>query len=295
MSTASTRSDVALVVLDLDGGELLERCLESIAAQRVAAARVLVWDNGSRLPVEARLGERAWPFELEIARSSENLGFTGGVNAALRRCHEPFVALVNNDVVLDPYWIEELRPMFDTAPRLAAVQGVIALPDGRVDGAGIDVSDGTIRQALHGSPMSDLASAPEPWGISATAALYRVEALRDVAVEGAVMRVDLFAYYEDVELSARLRARGWSLGLRRQVLATHEGSATAHHLGRRRLFLQTRNRYIVARAWPGAGRVGALFAEDVARVARLVLRLDPGSAIAVMRGLVAGTVASSGS
>ena len=70
-----------------------------------------------------------------------------------------------------------------------------------------------------------------------------------------MLRADLFAYYEDVELCARLRARGWSLALRREILATHAGSATAHRLGGRRLFLQTRNRYVVARAWPGAGRL----------------------------------------
>lgn len=290
MSTASPRNDVELVVLDLDGGDHLDRCLASIAEQRRPAARVLVWDNGSRVPVAERLRGRDYPFALEIARSEENLGFTGGVNAALSRCVEPFAGLVNNDVILGPRWIEALRPMFDTTPRLAAVQGVITLPDGRVDGAGIDVSDGTIRQALHGSPASDAASAPEPWGVSATAALYRSEALRDVAVNGAILRADLFAYYEDVELSARLRARGWSLALCRELLATHAGSATAHRLGGRRLFLQTRNRYVVARAWRGAGRVGALVREDVVRIARCAAAFELGSAAAIARGLAAGMI-----
>ena len=49
MSTVSPRSDVELIVLDLDGGEHLDRCLASIAAQRWPVARVVVWDNGSRV------------------------------------------------------------------------------------------------------------------------------------------------------------------------------------------------------------------------------------------------------
>jgi len=293
LSTASPRSDVELVVLDLDGGEHLDRCLASVAEQRRPAARVLVWDNGSFSPVAERLRGRAYPFELEIVRSPENLGFTGGVNAAFERCREPFVGLVNNDVTLDPRWIGALRPVFDAAPRLAAAQGVITLPDGRIDGAGIDVSDGTIRQSLHGRSANELASAPEPWGVSATAALYRTEALRDVAVRGAVLRADLFAYYEDVELSARLRARGWSLALVRELLATHAGSATAPHLGGRRLFLQTRNRYLVARAWPGAGRVGALLREDLVRIARSIGALELGNAATIAKGLAAAMSSSS--
>lgn len=288
MSIASRPSDVELVVLDLDGGERLERCLDSVAAQSVPVARVVVWDNGSRTPVEERLRGRAYPFELALGRSPENLGFTGGVNAAISLCAAPFVGLVNNDVELDPRWLETLRAMFDGAPRLAAVQSVIAMPDGRIDGAGIDVADGTIRQALHRSPAALAATAAEPWGVSATAALYRAEALRDVAAGGDLLRAELFAYYEDVELSARLRARGWRLALARAVLATHAGSATGERLGGRRLYLQTRNRYLVARSWPGAGRVPALLAEDLRKIAKSLARLDGGAVLALARGAGAG-------
>jgi hypothetical protein len=294
LSTASPRSDVELVILDLDGGERLERCLASVAAQRRQVARVVVWDNGSKSPAEERLRGRSWPFELSLHRSALNLGFTGGVNAAIRLCSAPFVGLVNNDVELDPCWIETLRPLFDAAPRLAAVQGVIATPDGLIDGAGIDVSDGTIRQSLHLSPASSIATAPAPWGVSATAALYRAEALRDVEAGGELLRADLFAYYEDVELCARLRSRGWSVALERSILATHAGSATAHHLGGRRLFLQTRNRYLVARAWQGTGRVASLLAEDLKKVARCVATFEFAAAAAIVRGALAGFFRSSG-
>lgn len=294
MSTASLRSDVELVILDLDGGERLERCLASVAAQRRGVARVVVWDNGSKSPAEERLRGRAYPFELAISRSPANLGFTGGVNAAIRLCSAPFVALVNNDVELDSRWIETLRPLFDSRPRLAAAQSVIATPDGLVDGAGIDLSDGTIRQSLHLSPASSIATAPEPWGVSATAALYRFEALLDVAAGGELLRADLFAYYEDVELCARLHARGWSVALERTILATHAGSATAHRLGGRRRFLQTRNRYLVARALPGTGRVSSLLAEDLKTIVKCALKLDLGAAVMIVRGAFAGALRSSG-
>lgn len=295
MSTASSRSDVELVVLDLDGGERLERCLASIAAQRREVARVVVWDNGSASPVADRLRGRSFPFELAIARSTENLGFTGGVNAAVALCSAPFVGLVNNDVELDPGWVETLRPSFDGAPRLAAVQSVIATSDGLIDGAGIDLSDGTIRQSLHGSPLARAATAPDPWGVSATAALYRSEALREVAAGGELLRADLFAYYEDVELCARLRARGWSVALSRAILATHAGSATGHRLGGRRLFLQTRNRYVVARACPGTGRIAALLAEDLKKIVRGAAGLDLAAVAALVRGVAAGFLRASAS
>lgn len=114
-------SDVAVIVLDINGGEMLRACLDSIAAQTLPAAELVVWDN-----------------------SETNLGFAGGNNEAWTRTTAPFVALVNNDVVLDPDWLSIVREAM--ADDVAAVQTMIRASDGTIDGAGIDVSDGTIRQ-----------------------------------------------------------------------------------------------------------------------------------------------------
>ena len=42
--------DVDVVVLDLDGGAMLQECLASIARQTLGPNRVIVFDNGSRTP-----------------------------------------------------------------------------------------------------------------------------------------------------------------------------------------------------------------------------------------------------
>jgi GT2 family glycosyltransferase len=245
-------SDVDVIVLDVDGGPMLEECLASIRVQSAKPAKIIVFDNGSRVPVSA---------EAEVHRSETNLGFAGGANAAYRCTSAPYVALVNNDVVLDRDWLAYVRDALDRDEQLAAVQTIIRRPDGMIDGAGIDISDGTFRQIGHGKPVgSPLAVA---WGVSATAAVYRRAALgRQVFDER------FFAYYEDVELCARLREGGWRTAVLPVVKATHRGSSSAAILGGEALRLRTRNRYFVARMHRGAGRVLALLWED----ARLALR-----------------------
>lgn len=238
---------IDVIVLDLDGGAMLDECIASIRAQSVPA-NVILFDNGSRMPTPDA-----------TARSETNLGFAGGANAALRHSAAPYVALVNNDVVLDPDWLAQVRDALDRDPQLAAVQTIIRRPPGeegiRIDGAGIDISDGTFRQIGHGSTIgSPLAVA---WGISATAALYRREAIGEH-----FFNERFFAYYEDVELCARLRAAGWRIAVLPVVAATHRGSTTAPLLGRNALRLRTRNRYLVARMHRGVGRIGALLWED---------------------------------
>lgn len=239
---------IDVIVLDVDGGAMLEECLDAIRAQSVPA-NVILFDNGSQIPTPNAI------------RSDRNLGFAGGANAAYRRSTTPYVALVNNDVVLDRDWLATVRDALDRDERLAAVQTIIRSPDGRIDGAGIDVSDGTYRQIGHGAELGSMLAVA--WGVSATATLYR-----RAAVGENLFDERFFAYYEDVELCARLREDGWRTAVLPVVKATHRGSQTAAILGGDALRLRTRNRYFVARLHRGAGRIGALLCED----ARLALR-----------------------
>lgn len=238
-------TDVDLIVLDVDGGPMLDECLASIRAQTVAPRAVVVFDNGSRVPVRGA----------NVIRSETNLGFARGVNEAFKHTTAPYVGVINNDVVLDADWLEQVRDALDRDERLAAVQTIIRRPDGAIDGAGIDVSDGTFRQIGYGQAIgSPLAVA---WGVSATATLYRRSALGD-----RVFDERLVTYYEDVELSARLRESGWRVAVLPLVKATHRGSMSAPLLGKRALRLRTRNRYLVARMHRGAGRIASLLWED---------------------------------
>jgi GT2 family glycosyltransferase len=237
-------SDVAAIVVDINGGAMLRACLDSLAAQTVPFAEVVVWDN-----------------------SETNLGFAGGNNEAWKRTTSDFVALINNDVVLDPDWLETVRAAM--AEDVAAVQTMLRAPDGTLDGAGIDVSDGTIRQVRDErlGPPSLIANRQSlianPWGVSATAALYRRAAVGERPFDPR-----FFAYYEDVELCARLHEGGWRTVVLPVVKATHRGSASASVLGKDAQRLRTRNRYFVARLHRGVGRIGALLWED----AKLLVR-----------------------
>src|SRR4051794_34464208 len=214
-------SDVSVIVLDVDGGDMLRACLDSIAAQTLPPREVIVFDNGSRTPVAERISSPS------IFRSETNLGFAGGNNAAYCHATGDYIALINNDVILDRDWLATVAAALDADPKLASVQTILRRDEQTIDGAGIDISDGTFRQAGSGSKVAGLlscwAAESRPpsnsatqqlsnlsWGVSATAALYRREALGDT-----IFDESLFAYYEDVDLCARLHEGGW----RTEVLA----------------------------------------------------------------------------
>jgi GT2 family glycosyltransferase len=264
-------TDVSVIILDIDGGDMLRSCLDSIAAQTLPPREVIVFDNGSKTPVAERIGFR---HGLHLFHSETNLGFAGGNNAAYRHATGGYVALINNDVVLDRDWLATVVAALDADSTVAAVQTILRRDEATIDGAGIDISDGTFRQASHGakvgsresgvgvkplSPTPDTRHPTPAWGgVSATAALYRREAIGQTIFDDT-----LFAYYEDVDLCARLHESGWRTVVLPVVKATHRGSQSAPILGSDALRIRTRNRYLVARRHPGVGRVSALLLEDL--------------------------------
>ncbi len=277
-------SDWEAIVLDLDGGERFERCLRSIEAQTHPPSRIIVVDNGSSVPVSERIEDRDVP--VHQLRVEHNLGFTGGVNLGWRESAAPLVALVNNDVDLAPQWAEALIKGMQEDDHVAATQSIIVTPDGLIDGAGIEVSGGRFLQLAHGEP--EISVQEEPWGVSATAAMYRRDALEDVAVRGRMLHPAFFAYYEDVELCARLHDSGWRLLLVHRPLAVHAGSKTAPRLGLRADYLRTRNRYFVRRLHPGVSSYPSLLLEDCRKIIRAVFRFELKRAVTIAAGVTGG-------
>ena len=270
-------AEVTLCVLDLDGGAMLERCIASLRGQTIPV-RILIVDNGSAIPVTERIPD------VEVIRFEHNTGFAAGANAAIRATGTPLVGIVNNDVVLDPEWTTRLFSCFED-PRVAAAQSIVMRMDGLVDSAGIEIVRGRFVQSGHGRPLEEVAGNASPWGVAGTAMLLRRSALGEVPFSE-----PLFAWYEDVELSARLRSAGWTFSLVISPLAHHEGSSTAAKLPSRGEPLRVRNRYLVARS-RGVGSPAMLLLEDARRMLGALVRLRFGLAGAILRGVASGLVA----
>ncbi|MCZ7652656.1 MAG: glycosyltransferase [Thermoanaerobaculia bacterium] len=243
----------------------------------------VVWQGAGPARVPAGLADR-------LHEPGRNLGFAGAVNLALATDPAPLVALVNDDVLLAPGWLAALAAAL--APGVGAVQGVnleLARED-RIDGWGLAWNRWWQAVQLgHGEPA---AGAPHEscdlFGVSATAALYRREALDAARLRPAEwLDGALFAYYEDVDLACRLRARGFAARLAPAARARHAGSATgARRQALRRRWIHAHRLAVLARLlgrsfWV---RLPWLAARDLADALRLAAAGDLAGTAAVMAG-----------
>ena len=236
--------DVDCVVVNRDGGDALFSALRSLEAQTGVDCSVLVVDNASTPAERERLAREA-P-EARVVPFSRNLGFAGAANEGIARTRAPFVLLLNNDATLRPDYVARLTARLALDDRVAAVQGVLHSADGsRVDTAGITWNGkGEALPLLAGVPPGDVPrEAFEVSGVSATAALYRREALAAIAPQGMVFDDSYFAYYEDVDLSLRLARAGWRFVCDPGAVGRHEGSRTGRRTPFRRAIWTARNRW----------------------------------------------------
>ncbi len=231
-------------MVNRDGGDALFRALASLERQKGVALSVVVVDNASAPAERARIARDA-PSARVIA-FSRNLGFAGAANEGIARTRASLVMLLNNDAELEPDYATRLAARLDFDERLAAAQGLVLSGDGRrIDTAGLEWNArGEAVPVLCGADASAAPREPfEVSGVSATATLYRREALESIAPSGAAFEASFFAYYEDVDLSLRLARAGWRFVCDPRALARHEGSRTGRRTPFRRAFWTARNRW----------------------------------------------------
>jgi GT2 family glycosyltransferase len=244
LSPATSLPDVDCVIVNRDGGESLFSAVRSVQSQTDVDLSIVVVDNASRPEERERLAAEA-P-NVRIVAFSRNLGFAAAANEGIARTRAPFVLLVNNDATLAPDYTARLAARLTLDERLAAVQGLVLERSGaRVDTAGLEWNGrGEAVPVLAGAdPAVTPLAVFEVTGVSATAALYRRDALTQVAPHGGVFDDRFFAYYEDVDLSLRLARAGWRFACDPQAVARHEGSRTGRRAPFRRAVWTARNRW----------------------------------------------------
>lgn len=216
---------VTACVVSYNTAHHLPGVLATLTAQTHPDLDVVVVDNASAddsVAAARRCGVR-------VVANRRNRGFAGAANQALALTGADALLLCNPDVRLAPDHVTRLVAALDADPRVASAQGkLLRFPEPDqprvIDTTGhLAFRTRLFRNRGEGRPDDGTFDTPdEPFGVSGACALYRVDALHDVAVAGEVFDADLFAFFEDVDLDWRLRLRGWRAAYVPTAVADHE-------------------------------------------------------------------------
>lgn len=175
-----------------DYGELTKKCLASLEQSKgLDRAEIIVVDDGGTEPLD--LPETVGPAKVGVLRVEWG-GVGPALNKALEYAHAPYFVTLNNDVeILCPDWLELIRQKFLEDPKMALV--------------GIETADtcGSIDENGHGYPGKEFEYVEGAVMMARTSVARRIK--------GGLFDPEYrFAYFEDNDLSLRVRRMGYHIG-----------------------------------------------------------------------------------
>ena len=231
-----------VAILNYDGRDFLDVVIPSVLAQRYQG-RVVVVDNGSNDGSVEHLAER-WP-SVDVIPIPQNVGVAAALNRAVAESDTEYIALLNNDIELEPDWLGELVATLDAHLEAASASGKLLRYHEReiIDAAG-DLLLWSSAVFNRGAGERDRGQFDEPgavFAVSAGAALYRRSAF-DV-VGG--FDESFFAYLEDIDWSMRAQLLGLGSWYTPTAIGYHMGGATTGRPARFYARHQRRNQLLL--------------------------------------------------
>ncbi len=233
-------SSVSAIVPTWNRADLLRSILSNLRAQTQVPEQIVVVDNGSQ--DESQLVARE--FGVDLVVFSENRGFAFAVNEGIRRATGDWILIINNDVVLEPEWLERIT---DSAERenVPFAVGKLLRPN---EAHEIDGSWDLISRAAYawrcgyGKRDGAIWSTPRRVGFAPmTAALFR----RDIFERIGVLETRFESYYEDVDFGVRCALAGIEGIYEPAAIALHMSKTTLGRGAARVYYLTARNQIFI--------------------------------------------------
>lgn len=236
---------VSIVVLNWNGLEDTKKCLQSLKKLKYKSVEVIVVDNGSTDGSKEYLKLLK---DIEYIDLPQNTGFTGGHIAGFNKSKGDYIALLNNDVVVDPDWLGELLGVFHRHGDAAAVGGKAFLWNKHYPAyvgtnpfysyQEVDMNQGYTKTLMTGEEECLVDS------ISGAALIIDKKKLEGVGY----LDNNFFAYYEETDLLARLKRKGFNVYYCPTAYVWHKVAASSENGSEGKFYLKQmhRNRYYFA-------------------------------------------------
>ena len=215
---------VSIVIPNWNGKKFLEGCLGSLKEQTYKNLETYIVDNGSK---DGSVDYIKTNFPaVKLVCFDKNTGFAPAVNAGIRACSGDYIALINNDTIVDPRFIEFLAKALDENEELGSVGCKMLGYDNPeiLDGVGDGYRRGGLPGRIaHGEKDIGLFDKPRYiLGACGGAAMYRRALFDDIGL----FDDDYFAYLEDVDMALRAQSAGYKCLYVPEAIIYHLGCGT---------------------------------------------------------------------
>lgn len=265
-SPDAVQARVTVVVVNYGSHQLLADHLPPLSAHRNTS--VVVVDSWHSAAERVAVTELAARYGWALVPLEGNPGFGGAANAGVARAREDgaqVVVLLNPDAVMSGRTLDRLAAaVADDSDALVAPLVEDAAGAVWFAGGSLDWADGRTR-----TRGVDVQTVSDPWLTGACLAF-------SVALWDRVGGLDdrYFMYWEDIDLSHRVRAAGGRILVRRDLAVTHLVGGTQTAIGKSDLYLRynCRNRLMFAAQHVADDEMAGWLRGSPAHARRVLLR-----------------------
>ncbi|MDP2624835.1 MAG: glycosyltransferase family 2 protein [Candidatus Peregrinibacteria bacterium] len=240
---------LSIILIGYNSKKFLKHCLGGVEKQTLKNVETIFIDNDSSDDSVAYVKRNfKWA---KIVDNRENIGYVGAANQGIKMSKAKYVMILNPDLILSPEYLKKIVAKLEKDKKIAAITGKALKydfekdePTKFIDTTGlycfrnrrvIDRGQGSLDEGQYDKEE-------EVFGISGAVPVYRREALEDIKlpmltkdrfhhddysdiefIENAYeyLDEDFFMYKEDIDVSWRLRLRGWKCYYLPQALCHH--------------------------------------------------------------------------
>lgn len=228
---------VSVIVVNYNGISVIKDCLQSIIAQTFKDFETIVVDNCST-DESIKLIRFMFP-SVTLIELKKNIGFAGGCNIGIKNSRGQYIALINNDAIAEPLWLQQLVNAADRHPDVGiCASKLIAFGTNVIDSVG----DGYATwlkgfKRGEGEDKERYDQMEYIFGACAGAALYRRNMLEEVGF----FDEDFFLIHEDTDLNFRAQLAGWKVMYVPSAVVYHKVRSTIGHMSDAAVYYTLRN------------------------------------------------------
>jgi hypothetical protein len=175
---------------------------------------------------------------LKIIENTANLGFAEANNIGVRHTHGKYVALLNNDTVVDKTWLTELTKVMENDVSIGAAQSKLLLMDQptRYDCAGgfLNYNGETYARGRFFTDKGQYEKVEEIFTCKGAAMILRRDVLRKVGL----FDPTYFFYYEETDLCWRIWLAGYKVVYVPSSVVYHKGEGSVPKETSQQIFFQ---------------------------------------------------------
>lgn len=241
---------VAVVILNWNGCNYLNRYLPSVLASTYPNLRVIVADNAST-DNSVEWVRKQFP-EVQVLVATENRGFAGGYNYFLNQVVADYYVLLNSDIRVEPNWIEPVITCMQSNHKIAAAQPRIrseskpayfeyaGAAGGWLDVLGYPFSRGRVFDTVEQDSGQYEDAVPVFWA-SGAAFFVRASVFHQLGGFDSYF----FAHQEEIDLCWRMQRMGYQVYVCPQSIVYHVGGGTLPTGSTQKVFLNFRNNLVM--------------------------------------------------